>query len=174
VAEYHRLHVDLRRRKYRLLAQPLEFFERLWANFAPSDGIVTALAMVDGRAVAGAIYLRWQDIVYYKFGASLAEFLSVRPNDALHWRVIGWASEQGLACLDWGTSNLEQPGLVAYKRGWASMESRIVTLNAGGAPRRSTPDVDRLLRTVTELLTDPEVPDSVTARAGAALYRYFC
>lgn len=173
VDEYHRLHLELRRSKYRMLAQPLDFFHRIWDRFAPLDGIRTALALVDGQPVAGAIYLIWQDTVYYKFGASRAEFLSVRPNDALHWELIRWACGQGFAALDWGRSDLSQLGLVAYKRGWASREGRIVNRVAGGAPRVRVSEVDDLLATVTHLLTDPAVPDSVTARAGEALYRYF-
>ncbi len=174
VEEYHRLHVDLRRRKYRLLAQPLEFFTRIWKAFAPDDAIRTALAYVGGRPVAGAIYLVWQDTVYYKFGASLAEFLPHRPNDALHWRAIRWAHARGLRALDWGLSDLDQPGLVAYKRKWASTESRIRTLNVGGPPAGRSADVEDTLRSLTGLLTDPAVPDAVTARAGALLYRVFC
>ena len=82
--------------------------------------IRTALAVVDGRPVAGALYLVWQDTVYYKFGASQAEYLALRPNDALHWQLIRWAHDRGLRALDWGLSDLDQPGLVAYKRKWAS------------------------------------------------------
>ena len=174
VAEYHRLHVGLRKRKYRLLAQPPDFFERIWKAFAPAGALRTALALVDGRPVAGAIYLVWEDTVYYKFGASRAEFLPLRPNDALHWRLIRWAHERGLRTLDWGLSDLDQPGLVAYKRNWASREGRIATLNAGGRPRGESAELARLLTAVTDLLTDPSVPDAVTERAGAALYRYFC
>jgi CelD/BcsL family acetyltransferase involved in cellulose biosynthesis len=174
VTQYHRLHVELRRRKYRMLAQPAEFFHNIWACFEPSGGIQTALALVDGSPVAGAIYVIWQDTVYYKFGASRAEFLSLRPNDALHWHLINWAHEHGYAALDWGLSELSQPGLLGYKRGWASTEGRIITLKAGGSPRGRPQDTDELFATLTELLTDPSVPDSVTARAGAALYRYFC
>jgi CelD/BcsL family acetyltransferase involved in cellulose biosynthesis len=174
LAEYHRLHVELRRRKYRLLAQPLQFFEHIWAQFAPADGIRTALALVDGRPVAGAVYLVWQDTVYYKFGASLAEFLPRRPNDALHWALIRWAHERGLEALDWGLSDLDQPGLVGYKANWASREGRIRTLNAGGPPTGRSAEVEGTLRRVTELLTDPGVPHDVAAAGGAALYRYFC
>jgi CelD/BcsL family acetyltransferase involved in cellulose biosynthesis len=174
VAEYHRLHVDLRRRKYRLLAQPLEFFERIWKAFAPTDSIRTALAMVDGRPVAGAVYVVWQDTVYYKFGASQADFLHLRPNDALHWHLIQWAHSRGLRALDWGLSDLDQPGLVEYKRKWATVEGRIRTLNSGGAPRGRRSDVEETLGTLTDLLTDPTVPHDVTERAGAALYRFFC
>lgn len=174
VVEYHRLHVELRKNKYHLLAQPLEFFERIWKAFAPTDDVRTALAYVDGRPVAGAMYVVWQDTVFYKFGASLAEFLPLRPNDALHWTLIRWAQERGLRALDWGLSDLDQPGLVAYKSKWASREGRIRTLNAGGAPLGRSDAVEQTLRLVTELFTDPTVPSPVAERAGAALYRYFC
>lgn len=174
VAEYHRLHVGLRKRKYRLLAQPLSLFDRVWRAFAPTDAIRTALALVDGQPVAGAVYLVWQDTVYYKFGASEAAALPLRPNDAIHWHLIRWAHGRGLRALDWGLSDLDQPGLCAYKSKWASLEGRIRTLNAGGPPVGRSADVERTLRVVTDLLTDPSVPDGITARAGASLYRFFC
>ncbi|MCV2490663.1 GNAT family N-acetyltransferase [Geodermatophilus sp. YIM 151500] len=174
VQDFHRLHVRLRKRKYRLLAQPLDLFERIWKAFAPADAVRTALALVDGQPVAGALYLVWQDTVYYKFGASTAEFLPLRPNDALHWQLICWAHERGLRALDWGLSDLDQPGLCAYKRKWASVEGRIRTLNAGGAPTGRSNEIEQTLRVVTDLLTDPSVPDAIAERAGASLYRLFC
>lgn len=174
VRTFHDLHVGLRKRKYGLLAQPREFFEQIWHCFAPGDGIRTGLAYVDGVPVAGAMYLVWADTVYYKFGASLSEYLPVRPNDALHWAAIRWAHERGLRLLDWGLSDLDQPGLVAYKGGWHSEERRITTLRGGTPQRPGDPDVERTLGELTALLTDPEVPDRITSAAGAALYRYFC
>lgn len=173
VVEYHRLHVELRKRKYRLLAQPLDFFTRIRKAFAPDDAVRTALALVDGRPVAGAMYLVWGDTVYYKFGASAATHLPLRPNDALHWAILQWATERGLRALDWGLSDLDQPGLVGYKRKWATTERRIETLT-GGPPREKREDVETTLRTVTALLTDPTVPDAISDRGGAALYRFFC
>ena len=174
MTEYHRLHVGLRKRKYRLLAQPLDLFERIRKAFLPADAVRVALALVGGRPVAGAVYLVWAGTVYYKFGASEPEFLPLRPNDALHWRLIRWAHGRGLRTMDWGLTDLDQPGLVAYKRGWASTEGRIRTLNAGGRPRGEPADAGPLLAAVTDLLTDPSVPDVVSGRAGAALYRFFC
>ena len=174
VWQFHRIHVDLRKRKYRLLAQSREFFERIWETFSPADAIRTALALVDGRPVAGAVYLVWGDTVYYKFGASDAESLPLRPNDAIHWQLIRWAHQRGLRALDWGLSDLDQPGLCAYKRKWASVEGRIRTLNAGGPPLGRRSDVEETLSVVTDLLTDPAVPNAVSERAGAALYRFFC
>lgn len=124
--------------------------------------------------MAGAVYLIWGDTVYYKFGASLAEHLPLRPNDALHWALITWAHGRGLRALDWGLSDLDQPGLCAYKRNWASVEGRIRTLRAIGTPRTERAAAGEILTAVTDLFTHPSVPDAITARAGAVLYRHFC
>lgn len=173
IRSFHRLHVSLRKHKYGLLAQPLALFESIWQEFSKHDGIVTLLARVDGEPIAGAVYLTWNDALYYKFGASLAGTLQLRPNDALAWGALQWASERNLAILEWGLSDLDQPGLVAYKRKWASEERRIVTLRSMNWDTIDRRDSGRLLGDLTSLLTDGEVPDHITERAGALLYRYF-
>lgn len=174
VRRYHRMHVLLRKYKYRLLAQPVGFLERIWDEFSADDSIVTFLASVDGDVIAGAIYLVWKDILYYKFGASLGEHLHLRPNDLIHWTAIRWGSERGLRALDWGPSDLDQPGLVAYKRKWASSERRITTLRSGQPVVGSGAGANSVLGELTRLLTEDGVPDDITERAGALLYRYFC
>jgi hypothetical protein len=170
---YHGLHVSLRKNKYRLLAQPFSLFERIWQEFSDRDGIVTFLARVNGEPIAGAVYLIWNDVLYYKFGASLAGTRPLRPNDALMWTALRWASDRGLRLLDWGLSDLDQPGLIAYKRKWASEERRIVTLRSTSQDANNHRDPGQLLGELTRLLTDDEVPDHITERAGSLLYRYF-
>lgn len=172
VHSFHRLHVWLRKNKYGLLAQPVEFFERIWQRFAPDDGVVTMLAELDGETVAGAVFLVWRDTLYYKFGASLAEYLPKRPNDAIYWAGLRLAVERGLRGVDWGLSDLDQPGLVSYKRKWGSVEGRIVTLRGGPDPVPKT-EVGAMLTELTRLFTDESVPDEITTRAGALLYRNF-
>jgi CelD/BcsL family acetyltransferase involved in cellulose biosynthesis len=174
VRAFHRLHVALRKRKYRMLAQPLDFFERIWEHFAPGDAVLTVLAMAGDEPVAGALYLVWDDVAHYKFGASIPERLALRPNEAVHWAAIRWAMERGLTLLDWGLSDLDQPGLLRFKRKWGSVERRIVTLRGGPPPSAASAEIGALLGEVTRLLTDDAVPDEVAARAGAVLYRYFC
>jgi CelD/BcsL family acetyltransferase involved in cellulose biosynthesis len=173
VRTYHRLHVSLRKYKYRLLAQPFALFERIWQEFSVHDGIVTLLAHINDEPIAGAVYLVWKDALYYKFGASLEGTLPLRPNDALAWTALRWASERGFRLLDWGLSDLDQPGLVAYKRKWASEERRIVTLRSMNRHPNDSRDTDQLLGELTRLLTDDAVPDHITERAGSLLYRYF-
>ncbi|MBO0848400.1 MAG: GNAT family N-acetyltransferase [Pseudonocardia sp.] len=176
VHTFHRLHVGLRKRKYRLLAQPVEFFERIWQRFT-GDGddtaVITLLAQVDGEVAAGAMYLVWGDRLYYKFGASLSEHLPKRPNDALYWAALKLALSRGLTSVDWGVSDLDQPGLVSYKRKWASEERRVVTLRGGPDPAPKT-EVGSMLGELTRLFTEESVPDEISTKAGALLYRHFC
>ncbi len=167
----HALHVERRRERYRMLAPPFELFEELAAEFDPEDTMTVLLAEVDGRAVAGALFLEWDGVLYYKFGASRAEALGLRPNDALFWAGLRHAVDRGLRALDWGVSDLDQPGLLAFKRKWADDERHVLGVRLGPP---SSARVDRLLGTVSALLTDPLVPDELTTRAGRELYRYFC
>ncbi|MGH3871980.1 MAG: GNAT family N-acetyltransferase [Pseudonocardiaceae bacterium] len=174
VRRFHGLHVGLRKRKYRLLAPPGELFERIWQAFCPDDAIVTMLAHAGDELIAGAVFLSWGDVLYYKFGASRHEHLALRPNDAIFWAGIRWGVERGARLLDWGLSDLDQPGLIAYKRKWATEQRTIVTLRAGGEQARSSSAAGPLLGELTRLLTDDAVPDEVTRQAGELLYRYFC
>ena len=44
VHAFHDLHRNTRKRKHRLLAQPVSFFENIWKAFAPSDSIANGAA----------------------------------------------------------------------------------------------------------------------------------
>lgn len=173
VRQFHGMHVGLRKGKYGMLAQPADFFDRVWAEFCDSESIFTLLACVDSEPVAGAMLLAWGDTLYFKFAASRIEALHLLPNYAVYWRTIQLASGLGLRRVDWGLSDLDQPGLVAFKRKWASRESRIHTLRTTTHTAPQSSEVGALLMGLTNLLADASVPDDITARAGSLLYRYF-
>lgn len=171
---FHRIHVRLRKHKYRLLAQPMELFEHIWEQFSQADAIVTMLAQVEDEPVAGGIYLAWNNVLYFKFAASLPEQLCRRPNDAIYWAGVRYAAERGMRMVDWGVSDLDQPGLLQFKRKYANDERRIVALRSTGQPSPAQVDGGRVLGEITQLLTDEAVPDDITKKAGRLLYRYFC
>lgn len=172
VRRFHPLHAGLRKHKYRLLPQPLELFERIWAAFAARDAIFTVGAHVGDDLVAAAICIVWNDVLYYKFSASDPRHLPRRPNEAVVTSALRRAAELGLRSFDWGRSDLDQPGLVGFKQKWATEERRLLTLRRPGPP--PDPAAGALLGELTALLTEDDVPDAVTARAGALLYRHFC
>ena len=125
---YHDLHRRTRKRKHRLLAQPVSFFENIWKQFSPDDSIVVGFAEHEGDVIAASFYLVWNDVWYYKFGASIFERSVVRPNEILAWESIRNGRDRGCRSYDWGVSDLDQPGLVAYKRKLATEERRVSVL----------------------------------------------
>jgi CelD/BcsL family acetyltransferase involved in cellulose biosynthesis len=175
VRAFHDLHRRTRKLKYHLLAQPFSFFENIWKHFGPDDGIAIGLAEHDGDVIAGAFYLVWNGVWYYKFGASILERSGVRPNEVLGWESLRRAHGRGCTRYDWGVSDLDQPGLVAYKRKFASEERRVSVLRytPPGYTNPIAAEALPIFGELTKLLTRDDVPDDVTQRAGEILYRYF-
>jgi CelD/BcsL family acetyltransferase involved in cellulose biosynthesis len=171
---FHRLHARLRKAKYRMLAQPVAFFDHLFELFAPDDRLTVLLAEVAGEPVAGILLLQWGGTLYYKFNASTDQH--VRPNDLLMWHAIRLGRRLGCTLLDLGISDLDQPGLIRYKSKYATQAKEVVFLE-WLPQRRPDPRADqasRLLARLTSLLTEPTVPDEVTEAGGDELYRFFC
>jgi len=172
---FRELHVRLRKTKYRLLAQPAAFFEAIAKHFGKVAGWHPLGAFLEGRLIAATIYLRWGDTLYYKFNASDLTALDVRPNTVLTWAGIGHARSLGCRRLDLGPTDDDQPGLIRFKRsfGAAERELRFLRYTPPGWRDGRAADARRLLGQITSLLTEPDVPDEVSGRAGALLYRFF-
>ena len=170
---FYSLHSLTRQVKHGLLPQPRRFFHEIHAEFRPSDGVAVALAVLDGRPVAGIVLLEWNGRAYYKFNASDPAALYARPNDLLMWECLVRSRLRGRDALDLGLSSGHQEGLARYKRKFAATETSIWTLVAGPRPAARHHELGLALRTVTRLLVDGRVPPDVREGASDALYRYF-
>ena len=174
---FHAMHAQLRKTKYRMLAQPFGLFtairERFTAPPGRADDVAVVIAEAGGEPIAGILLILWQGTAYYKFNASFDTRL--RPNDLLTWHAMRYAKARGCGWFDFGISDTDQPGLVRYKRKFATEEKSMRQLVL--PPARSLAPHEQaagaMLGRLTELLTRPEVPDDVTREAGDALYRYF-
>ncbi len=169
------LHVRLRKRKYRLLAQPQAFFGAIRDRFQPTKGWHLLGAWHQDALLAATLYLSCGDTLYYKFNASQPDGLALRPNNLLVWAGIMLAKELGLKAVDLGPSDDDQPGLIRFKRGFGSASRELRFL-------RWTPCVEKaghgaelrgVLGEMTRLFTAPRVADDVSKAAGETLYRLF-
>ncbi len=167
------LHLRVRKYKYHLLAQPYAFLENIWKRFVATGNGALLLAEYQGKAIGGILFLHWKDTLYYKFNASAADALGCRPNDLVLWHGIQYAKAQGFSYLDFGLSDLDQEGLLRYKRKYATEEKLISFLKHASAPTPAERQLRCLLGELTGLLTDAAVPDEISDQAGALLYRYF-
>ena len=157
--------------------QPYAFFEAIWDEFlAPGDGFLL-LARHGGATIAGVMYLRYADTIYYKFNASAREQLHVRPNDLLAWEGMSRAKQQlGCTKFDFGLSDSDQEGLLRYKRKFATEEKTIQFLRHVPDSWEQSPshqEWSKILPQLTEILTDKSVPPAAAERASSVLYRMF-
>ncbi len=175
LAAFVQLHMRLRKRKYRLLAQPAAFFESIANRFSAAGMWHPLGASLGDRLLAATIYLRWGDTLYYKFNASDPDGLACRPNNLLIWGGIQLAQSLGCRALDLGPSDDNQPGLIRFKREFGATERELQFLQ--WTPPGCPPPVDNPMRGVlgelSQLFTVPGVPDEVTSAAGALLYKFF-
>ncbi len=172
---FFEMHLKIRKYKYGLLAQPYPFFQNIWRHFMEAQHGFLLLAVLGDRIVAGDLFLEWKETLYYKFNASTPEALSVRPNDLLIWEGIQHAKNRGLKYLDFGLSDIDQEGLVRYKRKFGTEEKTISFLrhSPNGPPTPAEKELRELLGKLTNRFTDPMVPDPITEKAGEDLYRLF-
>jgi CelD/BcsL family acetyltransferase involved in cellulose biosynthesis len=106
-------------------ARPYRFFLALWELLRPRGLMRLLIAEREGRLLAGCLLLMFGETVFYAFnGRRLAE-LSVRPNDALHWRALHDACAEGYRRYDFGEVPLDNEGLSRFKRKWGTEKSTL-------------------------------------------------
>lgn len=170
--EWFELHLKIRKNRHRLLAQPYEFFERIWDTFIdPGNGFLL-LTMMDGKTVGGMFCLQQGDIVYTKFSASDEAAHKAKPNNLMYYETILEAKRRGARLIDMGRNPHSASGLIYFKKSFGAYEKDLYAVTVD-FDRPSHIDHGALLKSLTELLVHDDVPDDVTERAGELLYKNF-
>lgn len=119
--EYYRLHCQTRR-KHGVPPQPFEFFLNVWRRLVQKGLGSIFLARHEGRAVAGAVFLKFGSRVLFKFGASDERYQQLRGNNLIFWEAIKHFQRANCAELNLGRTNPEEEGLRRFKCGWGAVE----------------------------------------------------
>lgn len=163
---YFALHADTRRR-LGVPTQPRRFFAAIWRRMLAAGLGFALLVYREGEPVAGAVFLEWNGVVVYKFGASDARYWGLRPNNLIFWEAIKRAHGQGARMLDFGRSDLEDEGLRAFKRSWGAVEEPLVYAMLGRPVESSSGSAERLLKPVLR-----RSPVWVSRGLGELFYRF--
>jgi lipid II:glycine glycyltransferase (peptidoglycan interpeptide bridge formation enzyme) len=172
IDDFFGLHLETRRHRHGLLAQPRALFELLWERYVLAGDGAVVMAELDGVPVAGGVVLDHGDVSYFKFAAASAAGREIGASYACLFGSLRYANERGSRQLDLGRSESSQPGLVAFKRRFRP-EERTLVRHRRGEPPLAGQDASATLGELTRLLVDPRVPDDIVETAGRLLYRYF-
>lgn len=139
---YYALHCRTRHR-HGLPPQPFRFFANIARHvLAPGHGFV-AIARLEQRPVAAAVFFHHGRQALYKFGASDQAFQQLRPNNLLMWEGIRRCAGRGCARLHLGRTSLANEGLRRFKLGLGAREEKIEYFRYDLVKRAFVTGVDR-------------------------------
>jgi len=131
---FYTMHASTRAR-LGIPVQPRRYFRLLWQSLIERDLGFVLLASTGKETVAGAVFLAWNGTIEYKYGASIPEFWSLRPNHLLFSTAIRWGCEHGYRVLNFGRTDLTDTGLRRFKRSYGAFEEPLVYSTLGSPPR---------------------------------------
>lgn len=124
VADFYRLNC-VTRRDHGLPPQPWCFFEKIFEHIIAMGKGFVALALNQGRPIAGAVYFHFREEGIYKYGASDKHFQHLRANNLVMWEAIRWCCQNGIRSFSFGRTEPENEGLLQFKRGWGTKEDKV-------------------------------------------------
>ena len=157
----------LTRSRHHLPPQPIEWFRNLVACMG--EDVCIRIASKAGQPVAGIVTLRHGKRVVYKYGGSDTRFNNLGGTAMLFWQAIKEAKQAGAEELDFGRSDLDNPGLITFKERWSAVNLTLTTWRASAVtvPPSFEHSKVRLAKEVCAHL-----PNSVLTLAGRLLYRH--
>jgi hypothetical protein len=158
------------RKMHGLPPQPFSFFKKLYENIISKKEGFIALAYSKKKAIAGAVFLHFNKKAIYKYGASDESYLSLRPNNLLMWEAIRYYVKEGYCNFSFGITEMENQGLLQFKRGWGGTESVINYFMYSVKQKELKKDS---FRSKTSYPIFKKMPQPLLNLAGRVLYRHF-
>ena len=162
----------LTRRRHGLPPQPRRFFDLIHQLIIqPGLGFVTS-ARFQNKWIAGAVYFQFGSSAIYKFGASDPAYQHLRANNLVMWSAIQRLQQKGIRELSFGRTDIDDEGLLQFKRGWGAVEStlryyRVLT----GSKASRTPSTARQGYALTRRIAE-HLPLPVLRWIGGVIYRH--
>jgi hypothetical protein len=157
--------------------RPYRLFEAMWDVLRPVGLMHLLLAeqQQDGRPrlLAGSVFLRFQQTVFYAFNGCWRTAMPLRANDVIQWHAMCDAASKGYRRYDLGEVAETQEGLHEFKSKWGAQARRLVRYYSPAIGRATVREADddagerHLTASVWHWL-----PSTITATIGDQLYRY--
>lgn len=155
------------RRRHGLPPQPMAWFRNL--RDTVGEGLTVHVAKHQGQPIAALLTLSFRETVVYKYGGSDAARHAVGAMPFLFWHAIRGARASGATSFDLGRSDLDQPGLIAFKEHLGARQS-ILTYYGPSARLLPLPGHAWMSRTAGRIVS--ALPDTALDFAGRLLYRH--
>lgn len=130
----------LTRSRHCVPPQPIAWFQNILACIGKD--VCIRIASKDNQPIAGILTLSHRKTMVYKYGGSDARFNNLGATPLLFWHAITEAKDAGMERLDFGRSDFENVGLIAFKERWAATRSTVANWRV--PPQCGRPSRERL------------------------------
>jgi len=130
------------------------------------------IAVVEGKAVAAAIFYKFADKLYYGSSASLTEYRSLQPISLILWKAIEDGISERAHLLDFGRTRIGT-GVFDFKKRWNGRLRNLSVYVLAKKPKRVPfidPNNPRFLGLAT--LWSKVIPLFITASMGQLIRRF--
>jgi len=164
---FYSLHT-ITRRRHGVPVQPRSWFQSIINSLG--DRVVVHVAKHEGRPVAAIVTAAHKRTLVYKYGCSDVAYNRLGAMSLLFWRAIQTAKAQGLEELDLGRTDLDNPGLLAFKDhlGGTRRALTYYRCSVKGGKQRASAWTPAIARQAYAL-----VPKRIQVSLSRAFYRHF-
>jgi CelD/BcsL family acetyltransferase involved in cellulose biosynthesis len=155
------------RRRHHLPPQPKTWFRNLAEHMG--EAVQIRMARKNGVPIAALLTLRHRSTVIYKYGCSDEAFHQLGGMPFLFWKLIEEGKATGAERIDFGRSEMENEGLIAFKDKFGTTK-RVLTYYRYPRSKKHNAHAwgdSGLARRFFSIL-----PDGVLSVAGKVLYRH--
>jgi hypothetical protein len=157
----------LTRRRHQLPPQPFRWFQQLADSLG--EKLLVRVALKDGQPIASILTISHHRTVVYKYGCSDSKHHSVGGMPFLFWQAIQDAKAAGAEEFDFGRSELDNEGLIAFKDHWGGSRR---TLNYYKYPGTKSKSLAKSWRAQATRKGFSILPDFCLTAAGKLLYKH--
>jgi hypothetical protein len=157
----------LTRQRHRLPPQPINWFRNLIEYLG--ETVCIRIACKDEQPVAGILTMIHGKRIIYKYGGSDARLSKLGGTQLLLWRAIQDAKKAGVEEFDFGRSDCDNTGLIAFKEHWSAERFFLTYWRYPETAKSSLTDGWKA-RYAKQLFA--RLPNGVVNLAGNLLYRH--
>jgi len=162
--EFYGLFV-ITRGRHHLPPAPYAWFRNLVQCL--DEALEIRVAYKDETPISAILTLRFKDVVYYKYGCSIARFNRFGAMPWLLWRAIVSGKSMGAKEFDMGRTEEENVGLLTFKNHWVPQPQRLVYWRFPDTPSPNTVNGWKL-RMAKHVFSS--MPDGLRVIAGRLIY----
>jgi hypothetical protein len=155
------------RGRHHLPPTPYEWFRNLIE--CQAEALEIRVAYKEKTPISAILTLRFKDVVYYKYGCSIARFNKFGAVPWLLWRAIASGKSNGATEFDMGRTEEENIGLLTFKNHWVPQPRRLVYWRFPDTPALNSTNGWKL-RIARHVFSS--MPDGLRIIAGKMIYRH--